>query len=133
MIFQDRTMVFPRKQPFTKRNLRAFFDACKKGTIDTDEFDLPDKLRNFDKSIKGAVKLTEDKVKSFVDDPENDRFLLIFDSSKDYDRGKKITFFFSKAAARYKELGCKNYKSYTLHYIEYITLEFTNLNYFKPI
>mmetsp|Transcript_7003 Transcript_7003/g.6186 ORF Transcript_7003/g.6186 Transcript_7003/m.6186 type:complete len:616 (-) Transcript_7003:23-1870(-) len=104
IMHQDKTMVFPRKQPLTKKNLRAFFDACGKGTYDTDDFDLPDKIRNFDKNMKDATKLTVTNVKGFINDLEKDKMVLIFDSSKDFDRGKKITNFFGKAAARFREL-----------------------------
>ena len=110
IIKQDRKMVFPRKQPFTKKNLRAFFDACWNGKIDTEEFDLPDKIRNFDKNMRNATKLTEKNLDEFMNE-KNDRMVLIFDSSKDFDRGKKITTFFGKAATRFNELNLSGIRS----------------------
>ena len=105
LLHQDKTMVFPRKQPFTKKNLRAFLDACFNGKIDTGELDLPDKLRNFDQNMKNAVRLTTENVDEYiVDDITKDKMVLIFDSSKDFDVGKKVTQFFGKAASRFVEL-----------------------------
>lgn len=97
-------MVFPRRQPFTKRNLKAFFDACSNGKINTDEFELPDKSQNFERYLPNALKLTPKNYKDILEDLDKDKLVLIFDSSKEFDRGKKISVFFGKAAKRFHEL-----------------------------
>mmetsp|Transcript_13776 Transcript_13776/g.13701 ORF Transcript_13776/g.13701 Transcript_13776/m.13701 type:complete len:439 (-) Transcript_13776:303-1619(-) len=101
---QDKKMVFPRKQPLSKKNLKAFFDACWNGKIENNELDLPDKIRNFDKNMKNATKLTLDNVDDFLNAEHKDKMVLIFDSSKDFDQGKRVSQFFGKAATRFFEL-----------------------------
>lgn len=102
----DTTYVFPRRQLMSKKNLKAFFDACNKGTLHDDDFRLPDRVRNFDSKMKHSLKLTEENYKPYIEDLHRDRMVLIFDSSsKDFDRSKKLAVFFGKAAKRFHELG----------------------------
>ena len=50
------------------------------------------------------MKLTLDNVDDFLNAEHKDKFVLIFDSSKNFDQGKSISQFFGKAATRFHEL-----------------------------
>ena len=97
-------MVFPRKQLFTKKNLKAFFDAWWKGTVNSGDFKLPDVIRNYDKHLKQATKLNLENYKEFLDNQSKDKLLLVIDSASNYDKNEYIAKAFGKTALRFFEL-----------------------------
>ena len=96
-------IVFPRKQPYTKRNLKYFFKSIWEGTIKTDKFRLPDTLITYDHNMKESTKLTLNNYEDFLKQP-GDKYVLMFDSTHDYKRTKELTKYFGKTAIRFKEL-----------------------------
>ena len=61
-------------------------------------------VRNYDKHLKQATKLTVSNYQEFLANQSKDRLLLVLDSASNYDKNEYISKAFGKTAVRFSEL-----------------------------